>query len=184
MSDIADLEGRISSALDRIGRSVDAILAKPAPEPEVAPAPEPAPEPAPAPEAPSWPDDREELARVKAELNEERTANAQLEERVRVLKERMDVKIATMKDNGEAMRAELQTLTTECTRLQDNAQKLTENNDLLREANMQGLADPHLINKSLLNELEVLRAARAAEAAEINALLADLKPLVGKANDA
>ena len=50
------------------------------------------------------------------------------------------------------------------------------NNLALREANGDGLADAHLINKAMLTELESIRASRDADRAEIDAVLAELEP--------
>jgi hypothetical protein len=50
----------------------------------------------------------------------------------------------------------------------------------LREAHEAGLSEPHLINKSMLAELESLRAARQAEAVEIAEILEELSPLIGE----
>ncbi len=64
MSDISDLESRITTALDRIGRGLDALGPKPDAGQDA------------------------EIATLKVALEEEKTANAQLEERVRAIKEK------------------------------------------------------------------------------------------------
>jgi len=45
----------------------------------------------------------------------------------------------------------------------------------------QGLSEPHLINKAMLAELETIRATRAVEMAQADAVLAALDPLVKRA---
>ena len=45
-------------------------------------------------------------------------------------------------------------------------------------ANAEGLADPKLIDTAVIAELESLRATRAIEMAEIDAVLTALAPLV------
>ncbi len=57
-------------------------------------------------------------------------------------------------------------------------EQLRDNNKALREANEAGVAEPHLINKSMLAELEGLRAARAADRAEADLVMADLERLI------
>ncbi|MCA8883803.1 MAG: hypothetical protein KDA50_08680 [Rhodobacteraceae bacterium] len=64
-----------------------------------------------------------------------------------------------------------------------NAQ-LRQNNELLRAAHANGGADPALINDSLTAELESLKAARAADRAEIDSVLAALQPLIEETADA
>jgi len=41
-----------------------------------------------------------------------------------------------------------------------------------------GLPDPHLINKAMLAELEALRETRLGETTEMDAILAELTPLL------
>ncbi len=40
------------------------------------------------------------------------------------------------------------------------------------------MAEPHLINKSMMAELEALRTTQAADRAELDAVLTELVPLV------
>ncbi|MGR3467681.1 MAG: hypothetical protein ACU0CI_07345 [Shimia sp.] len=93
MSEIEQLEGRLQAALDRIRM---AAAAQP---------------------APMTGDDAaaQEIARLGQALEEERTANAQLEERVRAIRARQDEKIGALErqveDKGReisALRAELE----------------------------------------------------------------------------
>ena len=72
MSDIAALEGRITAALDRIRSGLDQVAAA----------------------APAGGD---ASAALQDQLDEERTANAQLVERVRALKEAQDGRMANLK---------------------------------------------------------------------------------------
>ena len=64
-----------------------------------------------------------------------------------------------------------------------NAQ-LRQNNLMLRDANARGLPDAHLINKAMLTELKSIRASRDADRAEIDAVLAGLKPYFEEGADA
>ena len=59
-----------------------------------------------------------------------------------------------------------------------NAQ-LRTNNSALRDAHASGVTDPEMINAGLSAELEALKATRAADRAEIDSVLAALKPLLG-----
>ena len=64
-----------------------------------------------------------------------------------------------------------------------NAQ-LRQNNAALRRAHEAGLPDASLVNDGLRAELEAVTAARTADRAEIESILAALKPLVEETEDA
>ena len=51
------------------------------------------------------------------------------------------------------------------------------------EANEEGVGEPDLINKSMLAEIESLRAARAADLAEANIILGALTPLLDQVDN-
>lgn len=162
MSDLAEYERRISAALESIGSGIEA-LSKPA-----------------ATEAggDAVAELTAELKTVKAQLDDEKTANAQLEERIRTLKERQDGEVsgqakalADQADKIARIDKELQHLRHVNGQLRDAVAKL-------REANAEGLSEPHLINKTMLTELEALRAAQAADAAELDVILEELAPMM------
>lgn len=155
MSDIEDLQRRIMAAMERIGTGAERLVeasANGAQDPGLAEA-----------------------------LEEEKLANAQLKERLRGLTEKHSTEI-------DALRAETAAQTEAMARLDGDLQRLRQANDqlrssnaALREANEEGVGEPHLINKAMLAELEGLRAARAAETAEAAAVLAKLDPLLAAA---
>ena len=60
-------------------------------------------------------------------------------------------------------------------------ENLRSSNAALREANAKGLAEPELVNAAMSSELDSLRAARAAERAEIETILATLEPVLKEA---
>lgn len=129
------------------------------------------------------PVDDGELNRLRDALEDEKMANAQLEERYSVL-------IARMKDweanppvapAPAAKPVDMSGIEAEMKRLRRTVSELEDSNRALREANAQGVGDAHLINKSMLSELESLRAARASEVAEGQAILSALEPLLAEA---
>ena len=156
MSEIDALEGRIAAALSRIGAGVVQI-GKAAPE---------------------GADNSETL---KAELQEERDANAQLEERVRALKDRQDSNVTYLETRVEKQTAALAAIEAELHRLRASNADLRELTELLRHAAKDGVASPELINRATIAEVEALSAQRAADVAEIDAILSELKPLVEEA---
>ena len=103
-----------------------------------------------------------------SDLEEEKLANAQLQERVRQLSDRNDSALT-----------QIETLDLEMQRLRKAVDQLRDSNKALREANAAGVGDAHLINKAMMAELEALRAARAVEAAEATALISAIDTLLG-----
>lgn len=159
MTDISDLQARITAALDRIGSGIDGLGA---PTARLAA-------------------DVAEIARLTAALDEERTANAQLEERVRTIKEKQDGTVEVLAGEVERLRGLLATEEQAVARLGRVNADLRANNNALREAIQRGVAEPHLVNKSMMAELEALRAAQSADRAELDAVLGELNALVGEA---
>lgn len=160
MSDIESLQGRITAALDRIGAGV-AELSKAAPAPETT--------------------DADDVDALKAQLDEERTANSQLEERVRVLKDRQDGNIAKLETRVEKQAAALANLDGELHRMRTSNADLRELNAQLRSAAADGASAPELINRATIAEVEALSAQRSADVAEMDAIISELKPLIEEA---
>lgn len=156
MSDLAEYERRISAALEAIGAGVEA-LAKPAPDQGSAEA---------------------ELVDLRAKLEEEKVANAQLEQRIRKLKRHKDRDAAGQAEALESQNAKIASIDKELQHLRQVNGQLRDTVAKLRDANSEGVADPHLINKTMLTELEALRAVQAADAAEVDAILEELAPLM------
>jgi predicted nucleic acid-binding Zn-ribbon protein len=165
MSDISILEGRITAALDRIRRGVewmDELAAS----------------------APALPMDApdQEVAALRTRLDEEQTVNAQLEERVRALKDRQDGRLAHLETEVAENRARLAAMDDDMQRLRQTNAELRDMAAQLREALAEGVTEPQLINRAMLAELEALRAARAVDLAEVNAVMAELRPFIGEAH--
>ena len=161
MSDITQSEARISAALDRIRQGAERLAQVQAEPAQAA-------------------DEGVSAAALQSQLDEERIANAQLEERVKVLKDRQDGKLAELEAAVEAGRARSARMDRELQRLRQVNAELRDNNSQLREALTEGVSEPHLVNKAMLAELEALRATRAADAAEMDAILEELTPIVEK----
>ena len=155
MSNIDELQRRITTAMDRVAQGLDRIGG-----------------------APSGPDPEMEQA-----LEDERTANAQLQERVRALKAKSEADLSAMRAELEENATRIAQLDTEMQRLRHANRQLTEACAALRDANNEGVGDPHLINKAMLAELDGLRAARASDVAESSAIIAALAPLVHAAGE-
>lgn len=153
MSDIVELQRRITAAMDQVAFGLDKL--------------------GPASTGP----DEETLRK----LEDERTANAQLQERVRNLRTKSETELANLRTQMGEGEARMAQLDIELQRVRRANAQLNDACAALRAANAEGVGDPHLINRTMLTELESLRAARAADVAEASVILASLQPLVDAA---
>ncbi len=153
MSDISDFERRITAALDRAQTALEQLGAG---------------------------DDGNSTA-LAAELEAERVANQQLEERVRAIKEKQETMIAQLEAEVGGLREALNARDAEVQTMRGVNDSLRASNTALREANAQGLAEPELVNAAMVSELDSLRAARDADRAEIEDILAVLEPALKEA---
>ena len=158
MSQVAELERRITAALERISTGVETLQARDA-------------------------GGAETLESLKASLEDEKLANAQLEERLRSIKDRQDREMKKLEDQVSADRAEMAKLDAELQKLRSLNDQLRENNAALRAANEEGVGEPHLINTGLKTEVEALRATRSAERTEVEAVLSVLEPMLDSAKE-
>ena len=153
MSNISDFERRITTALDRASQAMDQLSAG----------------------------GEGDTTALTAELEAERVANQQLEERVRAIKEKQETMVAGLEEDVARLREALKARDAEVQQMRSVNQNLRDSNAALREANAQGLAEPELVNTAMVTELESLRAARDAERAEIEDILATLEPVLKEA---
>jgi len=165
MQDVGELERRISAALERIGRGLDA-LAAPREAGDVPPA------------------DTAEIAALRAQLEEERLANAQLQERLRAVKEREAAQQAQMQDRMDKLTRQLDVQGLELQRMRRTTIGLRDQLRQLHQAQAAGVAEPQLINKAMLTELEALRATRLTEMAELDEIAAALSEHLTEAENA
>lgn len=168
MSQIEELQGRITAAMARIDAGASALAAR-------SQASEPSPD-------------------LVQALEDERSANAQLEERLRALTAQHNDEIAALrvdldqsseidglKSQLDALDQAMGQLDTDLQQLREANGQLRASNAALRAANQEGVGDPDLINEALQADLDGLRTAHAAEIAEVGVVLAKLKPLLADA---
>jgi uncharacterized protein (DUF885 family) len=155
MNDITDLQSRITTALDRIGIGLDALV-----------------------KAPEEGAESDEVIALRAALEDERTANAQLEARVLAIKEKQDGTVRTLSREVDRLRGLLEAEEAAIARLTRVNAELRANNAALREAIAEGVAEPHLVNKAMMAELDALRATQGADRTEIDAVLGEVSRLV------
>ncbi|MEM6409648.1 MAG: hypothetical protein AAF700_14705 [Pseudomonadota bacterium] len=155
MSDISELENRITAALDRIAWSVEnqpATLAG---------------------DAPTAAADEDLLE----ELEIERATNARLvasrEKHVARI-ERLETRVLRMSDR-------LQNAEMANKRLESVIEELSKQNDALREANASGTDAGETINAGLVAQLDSLKAQRKQDLQDLDDILSELAPLVKEA---
>ena len=156
MSDIAEYERRITAALDRISKALDAPKAV-------------------------------EDGDLAAALEAERTANAQLEERVKAIKEKQETTVSALEKSVADLQSEVESLKTALSdrdgglqRIRRVNEELRKSNVALREANASAVPDAHLVNTAMMAELEALRADHKATADELAEIAQVLDPILSE----
>ncbi len=154
MSDeIENLSSRIMAAMDRVAQGVEALGGA----------------------------DGESVEALTQALEEEKQANAQLSERVRVLGERQEQALEAIQSKASAAEERVSALDVELQKLRQANQRLMKICGALRDANAEGVGEAHLINQSMMAELESIRAMRSAEMAEADEIISALTPLLQSA---
>ncbi len=115
---------------------------------------------------------------LKQSLEEERTANEQLRERLRSLNDRQHDALAALEEQVGNLRMQVARRENDLARLKNVNARLRGSNAKLREANAAGLADAGLVNASMAVELEALRSVQSADRAELEAVLEELRPII------
>ena len=161
MQEIVELERRITAALERIGRGVDRLAqgARPA-------------------SATGSPVE----AALRAQLEDEKALNAQLQEKLRAAKEREPK--GDLQEKIDRLTRQLDVQGLELQRMRRTAAALRDQLSALRAAQAAGASEPHLINKAMAAELDALRAERLTEVAEIDEILAALDPHISETTHA
>ncbi len=157
MTDLAQVEQRLAAALERIARRIDRGGGGRASEADPA------------------------VAALRAQLEKERAANAQLSERVAQIKGRQESQVAQLERRLARLTEQLDLQSLEMLRLKKANSRLIEANTGLRLAQAEAYPDATLVNRSISAELEALQAERRAEMAEMEEILAELKPLIAAA---
>lgn len=182
MSEISELERRITAALDRIARDVDVLAQRPAGDG--------------ASNAAGNVADVEAAEGVAADpvavaadpeltqkLEDERLANAQLQERLKSLRLKLDKKDSEAERGQRDLKSALAEMDGVVQALKKTSEQLRDSVETLRTANEAGVADSDAINAALAAELAALKAERAAEVAESGAILTALEPLLSRSEE-
>lgn len=175
MQTIAELERRISAALQRIGDGIEAIAAPSPLAGATAPA-ETAAEPAA--DAP--------IARLQAELEAERRQTEVLRAQLAAARTSAPAPVVTDAEAAariEKMTQQLDVQGLELHRMRKTVVQLRENLRGMRRAQTANLADPEQINRAMAAELEAMRVTRLSEVAELDEVMAELAPLIGEVRE-
>ncbi len=127
-------------------------------------------------------DRAEEIRELERQLKRERELAEELRQwaerlkhRLRRMSRRYEVRLKRLADRIEAQSEEIR-------RLRESNRTLTEELAALREAAAGAAVDAERINRAMETEIRAMQAARASEIAEIDHLMAELRPLIeGKA---
>ncbi|MFY0596028.1 MAG: hypothetical protein JXQ85_06335 [Cognatishimia sp.] len=194
MGDIADLESRLSAALDRIAQGVDQLGADQS-DAAVADV---------ADQSETVIEQATRIAELENELAAERTAKAALEAQVETLTEEAAATANTpapvaapvsgdvdalnkahadeleyMRSVSAAEREAWKGLNSRLVRMRRTNRLMRYNAATMRKAAEDKVVDADAINQSLQAELEALQAAQEVERAETDVILKTLQPLLG-----
>jgi chromosome segregation ATPase len=154
VTEITELERRITDALARIDAGVDTLGQGGAGE------------------------GSGDTAALQEALEAEKAANAQLEERVAAIKDKQETLIKDLEKQISDLTA------TVARQEEDAKTLIALNNELREATEAQqatsGDKDAELVNKALQTELEALQTARKADLAELETIMTELKPLIGE----
>jgi chromosome segregation ATPase len=149
MTDGSELERRIHAALDRIAAAGDALSAP-----------------------------AEGGGDLASALEAERAANAQLEERVRAIRDRQETVVGRLEREVADLKAALAGRDATVQKVRRMNGLLRKTNRALRAANAGNVADAELINGALEAELQALRTLQETDRAELDEIIATLEPVV------
>lgn len=155
MSDISDLESRITTALERINAGLDQLTDQPAA-------------------------DTGAVDQLTRQLEDERTANAQLNERLSTLKTQVTDKVDIVEDELARLKEQLAQAEVAADTLRQANQELRSANKALRAAAATGVVDATLINDGMSAELAAVSATQQADRAELDAVLAELNAMAAQ----
>lgn len=159
MQELAELERRITDALNRIGAGIETLSTAPAAEGDDA------------------------VTRLQEALEAERATSAAL--RRDLAAAQSSAPPAAVEGDEAALRARIEQMTRqldvqglEMHRMRKTMVQLRENLRGLRRAQAANVADPEQINRAMMAEVEAMRVSRLSEVAELDEILTELTPLI------
>lgn len=175
MTEIADLENRLSAAMDRIAKGLNGLDAG----------------------SGDVDGDSDHVTELKAALEAERSANAMLKDRIKALTEAAEARelgdvdgevtilmeahqreIDALKEAAAQERAAWDGLNQRLVRMRRSNKLMRSNTLALRQAAADMVVNADMINESLEIELEATKAAQELERAETDVIIKTLMPMV------
>lgn len=120
----------------------------------------------------------QEVADLQAKLDEERTTNAQLQQRVQQIRQRQEQRMDGYADEITSLKDQLAAAESQAAKLRRSSEDMRQALEALQSASTESAPDAHMINRAMMAELTALRTERAADAEEIGALVSALEPLL------
>ena len=159
MQELAELQRRITDALNRIGAGIETLSTAPDAEGDDA------------------------VDRLQEALEAERATSAAL--RRDLAAAQSSAPPAAVEGDEAALRARIEQMTRqldvqglEMHRMRKTMVQLRENLRGLRRAQAANVADPEQINRAMMAEVEAMRVSRLSEVAELDEILTELTPLI------
>jgi chromosome segregation ATPase len=164
MTDIAAFEARLGAALRRIAAAAERAGQAPPP-------------------AEASRSGADEVEALRAELAAEKAAHGQLAERIKAIRAKQDETVAMLEARVGKLQARADALSAEVDRLTRVNAALRAAARQLREAVAEAAPRADLMDLVMAAELDATRAAQAADRAELEAILRELKPLIEEKAD-
>jgi predicted nucleic acid-binding Zn-ribbon protein len=161
MDELAPLEARLQAALERIAEAASR-LQRPDPEAEAKDA---------------------EIVLLQNRIAAEEGAKAELAERVAAIREKQDQTVAQLETRVLRLQERVRQQADEIGRLRYANGGLRTNLRAMRQAAAKGGIGSAEIGAAIEAELEATRAVQAADRAELDAILAELTPLIEERAD-
>lgn len=177
MSDIAGIEVRLDAALSRISEGVDKLSTLPLGE-EAAAANDKQDN-----QSAKLEDAEQEIVSLRAELAREKNANAELSERIETMQDKHKEALEQLQNRTDSLQKQSEAQSQDVVQLRNANAELRRIMQALREAAAEGEVGDEVLNQALKSELEATRTQQTADRHELDAILAELTPLIQEKAD-
>jgi regulator of replication initiation timing len=162
MNDVAGIEARLSAALDRIAGGVERIVP---------------------PDAAALEASEAKLAEVTAALEAEKSAHGMLAERVKAIRIKQEQTVTSLEAKVLQLQEQVSAIANELGGVKRVNRSLRESARNIRQSLAAGVLEQATIDQAMAAELEATRAAQIADRNELDAILAELTPLIEEKAD-
>lgn len=177
MTDIAGIEARIDAALGRIAEGIGRLPKTPTAE-----------------ETKNQKADNaeyeakiqaaeKEANKLRAELDDEKKAHAQLTERVKAIREKQDETVDQLEKRVLKLQEQANTQANDLARLGRVNSELRATIKALRDAAAEGMVEAEGLNQAMKAELDATRVQQSVDRSELDMILTELTPLIQEKAD-